>query len=136
MGALPFNQIPQQPQDESISHPGGYGGKRRTLPCIDPGGKRTAGFRRFFAGPALRWAGSEVPVEQGGQLLRIDRLVALADGEATTWWVLDYKLQSAPEAVPAYRAQMRRYMAAVQALQPADAVRGAFITGGGALVEI
>ena len=91
---------------------------------------------RFFAGPALRWAGSEVPVEQGGELLRIDRLVALADGEATTWWVLDYKLQSAPEAVPVYRAQMRRYMAAVQALQPADAVRGAFITGGGALVEI
>jgi hypothetical protein len=30
---------------------------------------------------------------------------------------------------------MLRYVAAVQRLQPGDAVRGAFITGAGALVE-
>jgi hypothetical protein len=49
--------------------------------------------------------------------------------------VLDYKLHAAPAEWPAYRAQLTRYIAAVQALQPDDAVRGAFITGTGAVVE-
>ena len=92
---------------------------------------------RFFAGPALRWAGNEVPVSEAGEVLRIDRLVLLATDDApATWWVLDYKLQAAALSLPGYREQVRRYMAAVQALQPADAVRGALITGQGALIEV
>ena len=94
--------------------------------------------QRFFEGPALRWVGNEVPVEWAGEALRIDRLVALqeAGAAAPTWWVLDYKLQAEPSTVEAYREQMRRYMAAVAALQPGDTVRGAFITGRGQVVEV
>ena len=87
---------------------------------------------RFFGGPQLRWAGNEVPVSEGGELLRIDRLVRLED----VWWVLDYKLSHAPQQLDAYRAQLRRYRAAVQRAQPGDVVRCAFITGAGAVVEI
>ena len=93
----------------------------------------------FFSGPALRWAGNEVPVAAQGQTLRIDRLVALREGDggqATTWWVLDYKLHSTPTDRPADRAQLERYVAAIQALQPGDAVRGAFITGRGELIVL
>ena len=91
---------------------------------------------RFFGGAGLRWAGNEVPVPWLGQLLRIDRLVALEEGGQTTWWVLDYKLRSDPASIDVYRQQLEGYVAAVQALQPADAVRGAFITGLGQLVEL
>ncbi|MEP7101182.1 MAG: 3'-5' exonuclease, partial [Burkholderiales bacterium] len=87
---------------------------------------------RFFDGPQLRWAGNEVPVSEGGELLRIDRLVRLDD----VWWVLDYKLSHAPQQLDAYRAQLRRYRAAVQRAQPGEPVRCAFITGAGAVVEI
>lgn len=92
--------------------------------------------RRFFAGPQLRWSGNEVPVTEGGEVLRIDRLVRLDDGEDSVWWVLDYKLQHAPDALPAYREQLVRYRRAVQALQPGDVVRGAFITGAGELIAL
>ena len=77
-----------------------------------------------------------------GETLRIDRLVALAEGEGEgeggrlSWWVLDYKLHGTPAELPAYREQLQRYRAAVQALQPGDTVRGAFITGRGELVEL
>jgi ATP-dependent helicase/nuclease subunit A len=94
---------------------------------------------RFFGGAALRWAGTEVPVAAQGESLRIDRLVALAEGGGEgplTWWVLDYKLHGTPAELPAYRAQLQRYVAAVQALQPGDAVRGAFVTGRGELVVL
>jgi ATP-dependent helicase/nuclease subunit A len=91
----------------------------------------------FFTGPALRWAGNEVPVAVDGRTLRIDRLVAL-DGEEgrAVWWVLDYKLHPAPQTVPEYRDQLRAYGTAVRALQPGDDVRCAFITGEGAVVEV
>jgi len=49
--------------------------------------------------------------------------------------VLDYKLNAAPSELPAYRQQMARYVAAVQAVQPGAAVRGGFITGRGAFRE-
>ena len=93
---------------------------------------------RFFDAAALQWAGNEVPLSWEGQSLRIDRLVALhgVPGAPATWWVLDYKLRSDPASVLAYRDQMSRYVAAVAALQPGDAVRGAFITGQGDLIEI
>ena len=68
-------------------------------------------------------------------MLRIDRLVALAEAGGRAWWVLDYKLQHAPEALPAYREQMARYRRAVQALQPGEPVHAAFITGAGEVIE-
>jgi ATP-dependent helicase/nuclease subunit A len=91
---------------------------------------------RFFTGRALIWAANEVPLASAGSVLRVDRLVALAEGTDTIWWVLDYKLHGAPQGVDAYRAQMALYVAAVQTLQPGDRVRGAFITGDGKCIEI
>jgi len=51
------------------------------------------------------------------------------------WWVLDYKIQHAPQDVEPWREQLRRYRQAVQILQPQARVRAAFITGAGELVE-
>ncbi|HUP07254.1 MAG TPA: UvrD-helicase domain-containing protein [Caldimonas sp.] len=91
---------------------------------------------RFFTGTSLRWSGNEVSVAEGGEPLRIDRLVLLDEPEGPTWWVLDYKLGHSPEAVTEYRAQLLRYRRAVQAAQPSARVRCAFITGEGQAVEI
>jgi ATP-dependent helicase/nuclease subunit A len=91
---------------------------------------------RFFAGPQLRWAGNEVPVGDAGELLRIDRLVQLDEAGGPVWWVLDYKLQHAPQQLAAYREQLRRYRDAVRRAQPGDTVRCAFVTGAGAVVEV
>ncbi|CAN5896003.1 double-strand break repair helicase AddA [soil metagenome] len=92
---------------------------------------------RFFGGSSLRWAGNEVPVSEGGEQLRIDRLVLLDDAAGTpAWWVLDYKLQHAPEQLAEYREQLLRYRRAVSRVQPDAAVRCAFITGQGGVVEI
>ena len=94
---------------------------------------------RFFAS-GLAWAGNEVSLVDAEGVLRIDRLVCLpvASGAqaAREWWVLDYKLAQAPGQVAAYREQLARYRAAVQALRPGEAVRAAFVTGGGALVDL
>lgn len=97
----------------------------------------------FFDPSRIHWAGNEVPVAWQGQLLRLDRLVALKDdgtgpdaAERPTWWVLDYKLRAEPAEVLAYRAQLADYAAAVRALQPGDRVRAAFITAQGRLVEL
>ena len=100
----------------------------------------------FFDAARLRWAGNEVAVADAGELLRIDRLVLLDDAQAdaadaaphaaATWWVLDYKLQHAPQALAANRAQLARYRRLVQALQPGERVRAAFISGAGELVEL
>ncbi|HZT56934.1 MAG TPA: PD-(D/E)XK nuclease family protein, partial [Burkholderiaceae bacterium] len=91
---------------------------------------------RFFSGPQLRWAGNEVPIAEGGEVLRIDRLVQLVDAAGPAWWVLDYKLQHAPHQLDAYRAQLRRYREAVRRVQPGEAVRCAFLTGAGEVIEI
>ena len=91
---------------------------------------------RFFDSTALRWSGNEVPVVDAGDVLRIDRLVAVDEAGMPTWWVLDYKLQHAPQALAAYREQMLRYRAAVQVLQPGERVRCAFITGAGEVIEV
>ncbi|HEX7441673.1 MAG TPA: UvrD-helicase domain-containing protein, partial [Caldimonas sp.] len=91
---------------------------------------------RFFGGTSLRWAGNEVPVAEGGEVLRIDRLVALDEGGAWVWWVLDYKLRYAPEQLAEYRAQLLRYGRAVRALQPGASVRCAFVTGEGSVIEV
>jgi ATP-dependent helicase/nuclease subunit A len=91
----------------------------------------------FFSGPALRWAGNEVPIAADGQPLRIDRLVQIeeADG-ALTWWVLDYKLQPQPQDLPANCEQLLRYRDAVRRAEPGAVVRCAFITGTGRLIEL
>ena len=93
--------------------------------------------QRFFEAGRLIWAANEVSVIDGGELLRIDRLVQLraTEGDAETWWVLDYKLSHAPEQLDAYRQQLARYQRAVSRLQPGVVVRGAFITGSGAVIE-
>ena len=92
--------------------------------------------RRFFAGPALLWAGNEVPLAADGSLLRVDRLVQLAGERGVQWWVLDYKLHASPGEVEAYRQQLAGYVAALQALMPAEEIRGAFIAAGGRLQEL
>ena len=91
---------------------------------------------RFFAAGALRWAGNEVLVSDQGEVLRIDRLVQLAESGAVVWWVLDFKLSHAPDQLPAYRDQLLRYRDAVARLEPGALVRCAFITGAGSLIEI
>jgi ATP-dependent helicase/nuclease subunit A len=91
---------------------------------------------RFFDRAALAWAGNEVTLADGEQLLRVDRLVAFDDLGGRTWWVLDYKLQPAPQRVPAYVAQLQRYRALLQRLQPDDGVRAAFVTAAGEVVEL
>jgi ATP-dependent helicase/nuclease subunit A len=77
-----------------------------------------------------------VPVSDAGELLRIDRLVRLDGPGGAVWWVLDYKLQHAPQQLVAYRAQLLRYRDAVRRAQPGDEVRCAFVTGAGRIVEI
>ncbi len=99
----------------------------------------------FFDPERLAWAGNEVPVasvanvagaaDAPGAVLRIDRLVR-THGPAGAWWVLDYKLQGRPQDDPAQRAQLAGYRRAVQALQPSETVRAAFITGQGELIEV
>jgi len=84
----------------------------------------------------LAWAGNEVALDDQGQLLRIDRLVALDTPSGREWWVLDYKLQHRPQALDSYRQQMNRYVAAVSALQPGERVKAAFITGAGEWVPL
>jgi ATP-dependent helicase/nuclease subunit A len=93
--------------------------------------------QRFFDTHQLIWAVNEACVVDGGELLRIDRLVHLraTEGDAEAWWVLDYKLSHAPEQLEAYRQQLARYRRAVSRLQPGEIVRGAFITGSGAVIE-
>ena len=91
---------------------------------------------RFFGGPGLAWAGNEVSVSDGADLLRLDRLVALDEAAGRVWWVLDYKLHSAPHTEPANRIQLLRYRDAVRRLQPADCVRCAFISGSGEVIEL
>ena len=92
---------------------------------------------RFFAGPQIRWSGNEVAVSVCGEVRRIDRLVQLEEGgDDAIWWVLDYKLRHAPEALTPYREQLLAYRDAVRRAQPGHDVRCAFIAGDGRVVEI
>ena len=45
------------------------------------------------------------------------------EGGAPVWWVLDYKLHHAPEALEPYREQLLRYRDVVRTLQPGEKVR-------------
>lgn len=68
------------------------------------------------------------------QILRIDRLVKHTATQ--TWWVLDYKSNAAPQQVAELTAQLTQYKEAVQAANPQAAVKAAFITAQGKLIEI
>lgn len=94
---------------------------------------------RVLASPALAaleqgadWRADEVPMVWQGQSLRIDRLLKRGD----TWWVLDHKLNHAPQHDPALRAQLATYAAALAALEPGSPIRTAFVTGAGEVVEV
>ncbi len=87
--------------------------------------------QRWLDPDALRWAGNEVTLSDGGDILRIDRLVAMDTPSGPAWWVIDYKLGEQPLAMAAYHAQMARYVEVVRRLQPGEAVHGAFVTGSG-----
>ncbi len=98
--------------------------------------------RRILTGEAawawdatvIDWQGNEVALGWHGQSLRLDRLVRRAD--TRTWWVLDYKSAALPQRQPELLAQLHTYRAAVQAAYPGEAVRAAFVTAQGAVVEL
>jgi ATP-dependent helicase/nuclease subunit A len=52
------------------------------------------------------------------------------------WWVLDYKSESQPQNKPELVAQMRAYVAAVQACYAGESVKAAFLTAMGKMIEI
>ncbi|MFO1220762.1 MAG: 3'-5' exonuclease, partial [Burkholderiaceae bacterium] len=88
---------------------------------------------RFFDRSQLRWAANEVPVSLDGEVLRIDRLVCVATGDAPVWWVLDYKLSAQAALDPDVQQQLARYCRAVAPLAGGAPVRSAVITGDGAV---
>jgi ATP-dependent helicase/nuclease subunit A len=91
---------------------------------------------RFFTGSQILWSGNEVSVSDASEVLRIDRLVQIEEASGPAWWVLDYKLHHAPEALAPYRAQLLRYRDVVAQAQPGTSVRCAFVTGEGRVVEL
>ncbi len=80
----------------------------------------------------IDWQANEVEVVAAGALQRIDRLVRHAATQ--TWWVLDYKSAASPERDAALLQQLASYHAAVQAANPTEPVRSAFITAQGKLI--
>ncbi len=97
-----------------------------------------AGAGAWAWNPAVvNWQGNEVELAYKGQSLRLDRLVQRKDpGHAGHWWVLDYKSNAAPQDLPELRAQMLTYCAAVQAVYPGEAVKAAFLTAQGKMLEV
>jgi ATP-dependent helicase/nuclease subunit A len=82
----------------------------------------------------VSWQGNEIELTAQGKLLRLDRLVRHKDTGA--WWVLDYKSESQPQNKPELVAQMRAYVAAVQACYAGEQVKAAFLTATGKMIEI
>ncbi|MDP3654633.1 MAG: UvrD-helicase domain-containing protein [Rhodoferax sp.] len=82
----------------------------------------------------LGWHGNEVAMAHRGRMLRLDRLVQHRTSQE--WWVLDYKSSAQPEQQADLRAQLLAYRAAVALAYPGQAVRAAFLTAQGALVEL
>lgn len=88
--------------------------------------------QRFFDPQQYRAAHNEMPyVNAAGELKRIDRLVEFDD----EIWVLDYKLGDSEEAAR-YRAQMREYRDAMQAVYPTKQVRCTLVFADGVVKEI
>ena len=86
----------------------------------------------------VSWKGNEIELTAQGKLLRLDRLVRRKD--TGVWWVLDYKSESQPQSKPELVAQMRAYVAAVQACYSGERenvrVKAAFLTAMGKMVEV
>jgi ATP-dependent helicase/nuclease subunit A len=82
----------------------------------------------------VNWQGNEIELTAQGKLLRLDRLVRRKD--TGDWWVLDYKSESQPQSKPELVAQMRDYVAAVQACYAGEPVKAAFLTATGKMVEV
>ncbi len=82
----------------------------------------------------ISWQGNEIELTAQGKLLRLDRLVRRkVTGD---WWVLDYKSESQPQSKPDLVAQMRAYVAAVQACYAGESVKAAFLTATGKMLVI
>jgi ATP-dependent helicase/nuclease subunit A len=95
---------------------------------------RTGEGRWAWDSTVINWQGNEVTLLHAGVTQRIDRLVRRRDtGE---WWVLDYKSTPRPEEQPALVEQMNRYRDAVRKANPGAAVRVAFLTVEGRVVEV
>ncbi|MDP3138747.1 MAG: 3'-5' exonuclease, partial [Burkholderiaceae bacterium] len=82
----------------------------------------------------IDWHANEIELVHQSRILRLDRLVRRRQG--AEWWVLDYKSALRPDSDPALLAQLQGYRAAVQALHPGQAVKAAFLTPRGDLIEI
>ena len=82
----------------------------------------------------IGWQGNEIELTAQGKLLRLDRLVRRKD--TGDWWVLDYKSESQPHSKLELVAQMRVYVAAVQACYMGETVKAAFLTAAGTMVEV
>jgi len=87
---------------------------------------------RFFDARNYQRACNEIPyVNASGELRRIDRLVEFKDEV----WVLDYKLSTGEDSAR-YRAQMREYKTAMQAVFAGKTVRCALVFADGELSEV
>jgi ATP-dependent helicase/nuclease subunit A len=89
---------------------------------------------RYFGGDGRALAGAnEVElIDSDGAALRIDRLVEFAD----ECWVLDYKWQLAPAALPDYRRQLRRYAQALARAGWRKPVRLLLVASDASAIEI
>ncbi len=88
--------------------------------------------QRYFDPQHYRNACNEMPyINAHGELKRIDRLVEFDDEV----WVLDYKTGAKPDVAP-YRAQMREYCTAMQAVYADKTVRCALLFEDGVLREV
>ena len=77
---------------------------------------------------------NEVSLFDGGELLRLDRLLqSRADG---AWWVFDYKSNRQPDRDPILCAQLRRYQTFVQRMVNGQTVHAAFLTPDGRLISL
>ena len=82
----------------------------------------------------LAWHGNEIPLTQGGRMLRMDRVVQHRASGA--WWVLDYKSHNDPLGSPDYVLQLGNYRQALLLAYPGQTVRAAFLTPQGKLIEL
>lgn len=121
----------------------GVAAVRREFRLDAEGAERAAAMaQRILAGPGawawdaaqLAWQGNEVELVVAGAVLRLDRLVQRRDNGQ--WWVLDHKSNLAPQQDPALVAQLTRYRAAVQAIEPTQEVYAAFLNGQGQWIEL
>lgn len=82
----------------------------------------------FFSAPGE----AELDLIDGGELLRIDRLVAAGDA----WWVLDFKWRVTAAERPAYARQVGRYCEVLRSVYPGRTVRAALVVADGELIEL